>query len=68
MVDMTGGVGEVFELRDYIKIEEDKFKLFKIFRKCKEYYFFISVVISVIFEKLLFFENDGDFFFIVIRY
>lgn len=47
MVDMTGGVGEVFELRDYIKIEEDKFKLFKIFRKCKEYYFFISVVISV---------------------
>lgn len=48
MVDMTGGVGEALELRDYTKTEEDKLKLFKILRKCKEHHSLISAAIPVI--------------------
>lgn len=66
MVDMTGGVGEALELRDYTKTEEDKLKLFKILRKCKEHHSLISAAIPVILEKLLSSENDGDFSFIAI--
>lgn len=47
MVDMTGGVGEALELRDYTKTEEDKLKLFKILRKCKEHHSLISAAIPV---------------------
>lgn len=61
MVDMTGGVGEALELRDYTKTEEDKLKLFKILRKCKEHHSLISAAIPVILEKLLSSENDGNF-------
>lgn len=48
MVDMTGGVGEALELKDYTKTEEDKLKLFKILRKCKEHHSLISAAIPVI--------------------
>lgn len=47
MVDMTGGVGEALELKDYTKTEEDKLKLFKILRKCKEHHSLISAAIPV---------------------
>ena len=48
MVDMTGGIGEGFELQDFLKAEEDKRKLFRILRKSKERHSLISASIKVI--------------------
>ncbi|KAK3082918.1 hypothetical protein FSP39_009044 [Pinctada imbricata] len=45
MVDMTGGVGEGFELADVCKSDEDKNKLFKILKKSKEHHSLISASI-----------------------
>jgi hypothetical protein len=53
MVDMTGGVGEGFELREFIKTEEDKVKLFKILRKSKEHHSLISAAIPVNIDVVL---------------
>ena len=47
MVDMTGGVGEGLELKDYTKTPEDRLKLFKILRKSKEHHSLISAAIPV---------------------
>lgn len=46
MVDMTGGVAEGIEIKDY-KTEEEKKKLFKILRKSKEAMSLISTSIAV---------------------
>lgn len=46
MVDMTGGVAEGIEIRDY-KNEEERKKLFKILRKSKENMSLISTSIAV---------------------
>lgn len=46
MVDMTGGVAEGIEIKDY-KNEEERKKLFKILRKSKENMSLISTSIAV---------------------